>query len=184
VTLAIVGLGNPGREYAGTRHNAGLLLLEFISEKMGIRLDRKQGEFLFGEGQWKSKKMILVAPLTFMNLSGRVVPWLRQKGVRDPVNCLILHDDLDTPFGVVRFRQKGRSGGQKGVESIINAAGSSDFPRIKVGIGRPPFVGADISHYVLSPFSREESDRLPALLETGVSLAEKWVTAHAKDVED
>jgi PTH1 family peptidyl-tRNA hydrolase len=127
--------------------------------------------------------MMLVFPQTFMNLSGQIVPWLRRKGVGDPFHWLILHDDLDTPFGVIRFREKGRSGGQKGVESILSATGTTELPRIKVGIGRPPFIGADVSQYVLSHFSKEELERLPALMDHGFSLIEKWVVAHAVEVE-
>ena len=184
MTLVIVGLGNPGREYAETRHNAGLTLLEYCSARMGISLDRNQGDFVFGEGIWKGRKLIFVFPLTYMNMSGRVIPWLRKKGVQDPGTCLILQDDLDTPFGVVRFREKGRSGGQKGVESIIKAAGSTDIPRIKIGIGRPLVIGGDVSQYVLSHFSKEERERLPALMDFGYSLIEKWVLAHSSDIED
>lgn len=182
MTLAIVGLGNPSREYAGSRHNAGLSLLLHFSDRSGIPLDRKQGEVSWGEGSFKDRRIYLVFPSTFMNLSGRVVPWLRRKGVGSPDSWLLLQDDLDTPFGVVRFREKGRSGGQRGVESILQVSGTSEIARIKFGIGRPEFIGSDVSQFVLSSFSPEERERVPALLENGYSLIERWVIAHPADI--
>lgn len=173
--LVIIGLGNPGPEYAGTRHNVGKRLLDFLSEKYAIPLDKKQSDFQFGEGLWRERRLLLVFPMTFMNLSGKVVPWLRMKGAGDPSRWLLLHDDLDTPFGMVRFREKGGAGGQRGVESLLLSAASKEISRIKVGIGRPPYVGADISGYVLSPFSKEEKERLPFLFENALELTEKWL---------
>jgi len=177
--LVIIGLGNPGPEYAGTRHNVGKMLLDYFSEKYGIPLEKKQGSVLFGDGAWRTHRLLLVFPLTFMNLSGKIVPWLKLKGAGDPSQWLLLHDDLDTPFGMVRFREKGGSGGQRGVESILGAAGSKDISRIKLGIGRPAFADTNISDYVLSPFSKEEKERLPALFENAHALAEKWLLARS-----
>ena len=116
-----------------------------------------------------------------MNMSGKVVPWLRMKGAGDPAQWLLLHDDLDTPFGMVRFREKGGAGGQRGVESILNSAGSKNIARIKVGIGRPPYVGADVSGYVLSPFLKEERERLPFLFENALALTEKWLLSRERN---
>lgn len=180
MSFVIIGLGNPGPEYDGTRHNVGKMLLDFFSEKFGIPLEKKQGNMVYGEGVWRGHRLLLVFPVTFMNLSGKVVPWLRLKGAGDPSHWLLLHDDLDTPFGGVRFREKGGSGGQRGVESILGVAGSKEISRIKVGIGRPPFVGADISDYVLSRFSKEEKERLPALFENALALADKWLMAKSR----
>ncbi len=177
--LVIIGLGNPGREYEGTRHNVGRALLGFVSEKFQIPLEKKQGEVLFGEGVWNGQRLILVFPLTFMNLSGKVVAWLKRQGAGDPSSWILLQDDLDTPFGMVRFREKGGAGGQHGVESILAVSGSKNIARIKVGIGRPLQIGADVSHYVLSPFSREEKERLPSLFAQGVKLLETWLRARS-----
>lgn len=175
MSLAVIGLGNPGSEYAGTRHNAGKILLDHVSAISGIPLEKKQGEIRYGEGLWLGERIFLVFPETFMNLSGRVVPWLRLRGVDAPAEWLILSDDLDTPFGMVRFREKGGSGGQRGIRSILQAAGSEAIARVKFGIGRPLQIGSDISQYVLSPFSREERLRIPELLQTGGQLVERWV---------
>ena len=175
MSLAVIGLGNPGSEYEGTRHNAGKILLDHISALSGIPLEKKQGEIRSGEGIWLDERIFLVFPETFMNVSGRVVPWLRLRGVESPSDWLILSDDLDTPFGMVRFREKGGSGGQRGLRSILQAAGSEAVARVKFGIGRPLQIGADISQYVLSSFSREERLRIPELLENGGQLVERWV---------
>ena len=177
--LVIIGLGNPGREYEGTRHNVGKALMDFISEKCGIPLERKQGEILYGEGVWCQHRLLFVFPLTYMNLSGKAVSWLKMKGAGDPSSWILLHDDLDTPFGMVRFREKGGAGGQRGVESILSSAGSKNIARIKVGIGRPEHLGADISQYVLSTFSREERERLPDLYENAFALFERWVRSRS-----
>ena len=175
MSLAVIGLGNPGSEYSGTRHNAGKSLLDHVSALSGIPLERTQGEIRYGEGRWFGERIFLVFPETFMNLSGRVVPWLRLHGVDSPADWLILSDDLDTPFGMVRFREKGGSGGQRGIRSILQTAGSEAIARVKFGIGRPLQIGADISQYVLSPFSREERLRIPELLQNGGQLVERWV---------
>ena len=179
MSLAVIGLGNPGNDYEGTRHNAGKILLDHVSSLSGIPLEKKQGEIRFGEGVWRGERVYLVFPETFMNLSGRVVPWLRLHGVELPSEWLILSDDLDTPFGMVRFREKGGSGGQRGIRSIIQTAGSEAIARVKFGIGRPIQIGADISQYVLSPFTREERLRIPELLQNGGVLVERWVEAHS-----
>jgi len=179
--LVIIGLGNPGPEYEATRHNAGKRLLDYLSQKFTIPLDRKQADFQFGEGVWRDRRLLLVFPTAFMNMSGKVVPWLRMKGAGDPAQWLLLHDDLDTPFGMVRFREKGGAGGQRGVESILNSAGSKNIARIKVGIGRPPYVGADVSGYVLSPFLKEERERLPFLFENALALTEKWLLSRERN---
>lgn len=183
MTLAIVGLGNPGRDYEDTRHNAGFALLGRFSDRSGIALDRKHASCLWGDGVWKGRRLLLVFPLTFMNLSGKIVPWLRNKGVGER-SLLMLQDDLDTPFGVVRFREKGRSGGQNGVDSILKALATTAVPRIKVGIGRPPILGADVSQYVLSGFSSEERKRLPEIMENGLALIDRWVESCPTEIEE
>lgn len=183
MSLAVIGLGNPGSDYEGSRHNAGKILLDHVASLAGISLGRMQGEIRFGEGQWLGERVFLVFPETFMNLSGRVVPWLRLHGVESPSEWLLLHDDLDTPFGMVRFREKGGSGGQRGLRSIIAAAGTESIARVKFGIGRPLYPGADISQYVLSPFTREERLRLPELLENGGLLVERWIQSRSSKVK-
>ena len=102
-TRAIVGLGNPGREYERTRHNAGKIFLDILSERAGIPLNQQKSLIQWGEGEWKGEKLLLVFPLTYMNLSGKVIPWLRMKGVHLPEDLLVVLDDMDTPLGVIEI---------------------------------------------------------------------------------
>ncbi len=155
----IVGLGNPGRAYAGNRHNIGFICLRYFARQAGIHLDKKVCLSRTGSGKVSGSKVVLARPQTFMNLSGRSVSRLVKKFSLNPGDLIIIHDDLDLPLGRIRIRQDGGSGGHKGISSIINELGSRDFIRIRVGIGRPitPFIGeADIVNYVLSDFTPEE----------------------------
>lgn len=171
---AIVGLGNPGREYERTRHNAGKIFLDALSERIGIPLVHQKALVQWGEGEWKEERFLLVFPLTYMNLSGRVIPWLRLKGVDLPSDLLVLSDDMDLPLGTLRFREKGSSGGQKGLASIIETLGSDRVSRIRVGIGRP-VEGQGPSDYVLGKLHPEERKILEGSLETFFGLVDRWI---------
>ena len=178
-TRAIVGLGNPGREYERTRHNAGKIFLDILSERAGIPLNQQKSLIQWGEGEWKGEKLLLVFPLTYMNLSGKVIPWLRMKGVHLPEDLLVVLDDMDTPLGVMRFREKGRSGGQKGLASIIEALGGDRISRIKVGIGRP-IEGQDASDYVLGSLHPEERILLEKAQQSFFDLVDRWLFSGRK----
>uniref|UniRef100_A0A7C3LY84 Peptidyl-tRNA hydrolase n=1 Tax=Leptospirillum ferriphilum TaxID=178606 RepID=A0A7C3LY84_9BACT len=171
---AIVGLGNPGREYERTRHNAGKIFLDSLSERLGIPLVHQKPLVQWGEGEWKEERFLLLFPLTYMNLSGRVIPWLRLKGVSLPSDLLVLSDDMDLPLGTLRFREKGSSGGQKGMASIIEILGSDRVSRIRIGIGRP-VEGQDPSDYVLGKLHPEEKKILEGSLETFFGLVDRWI---------
>jgi len=157
----IVGLGNPGKTYAHNRHNAGFRCLNYFARLHSIRFDRRQCRARVGIGKAKGEKLLLTKPVTFVNLSGDSVAGLLHKHGIPLSDLLVIYDDLDLPLGKIRLRQSGSSGGHKGMNSIISALGSEDFPRIRVGIGRPQGEKQSISEdaivsYVLSDFSPQE----------------------------
>jgi len=157
----IVGLGNPGKTYAHNRHNAGFRCLNYFARLHSIRLDHRQCRAKVGIGEIGGEKLLLAKPGTFVNLSGKSVACLVRKHNIPLSDLLIIYDDLDLPLGKIRLRQSGGSGGHKGMNSIISALGSEDFPRIRVGIGRPQAEEQSMSedaivHYVLSDFSPQE----------------------------
>lgn len=133
----IVGLGNPGEQYARNRHNLGFMCLDHYAARHGIRFDRKQANSLVGFGEAQGRKVVLVKPQTFVNQSGVAVNRLRQKHLVRHENLVVVHDDLDLPPGTIRIRPVGSSAGHKGITSIIDHLGRNDFVRIRVGIGRP-----------------------------------------------
>jgi len=157
----IVGLGNPGRIYAHNRHNMGFRCLNYFARLHSIRFDHRQCRARVGIGEVRGEKLLLAKPGTFVNLSGKSVACLVRKHDIPLSDLLVVYDDLDLPLGKIRLRQNGGSGGHKGMNSIISALGSEDFPRIRVGIGRPQAEEQSINedaivNYVLSDFSRQE----------------------------
>jgi PTH1 family peptidyl-tRNA hydrolase len=157
----IVGLGNPGKTYAHNRHNAGFRCLNYFARLHFIRFDHRQCRARVSIGKVRGEKLLLAKPGTFVNLSGDPVACLVHKHDIPLSNLLVIYDDLDLPLGKIRLRQSGSSGGHKGMNSIISALGSEDFPRIRVGIGRPQTEVQSISedaivNYVLSDFSPHE----------------------------
>ncbi len=132
----IVGLGNPGPQYRGTRHNVGFELLELLCSSHKIKLDRSKHKAQYGQGMIEGHGVLLVKPLTFMNLSGQAVaPFLQEFGIA-PDHVLVVTDDLDLPVGKIRFRTKGSAGGHNGHKSLIQSLGTPEYPRIKIGIGK------------------------------------------------
>jgi len=166
----IVGLGNPGKTYAHNRHNAGFQCLNYFARLHSIRFDHRQCRARVGLAELKSEKLLLAKPGTFVNLSGNSVAGLVHKHKIPLSNLLVIYDDLDLPLGKIRLRQSGSSGGHKGMNSIILALGSEDFPRIRVGIGRPQaeeqsIINEDaVVNYVLSDFSRQEEAILKSVI--------------------
>jgi len=170
----IVGLGNPGREYRDHRHNIGFMVVDELSLQFGISLNRVQAHSLIGKGFQKDKPIILAKPQTFMNLSGQAVAGLVRFYKIKLDHLLVIHDDMDLPFGSLRLRPSGSSGGQKGLESIINQLGTDAFPRMRLGIGRPPG-DMDPADYVLQPFSGSEQKALPLFLRYAVEAVETFL---------
>jgi len=157
----IVGLGNPGKTYAHNRHNVGFQCLNYFARLHSVHFNRRQCRARVGISKVKGEKLLLARPGTFVNLSGDSVACLVHKHNIPVSDLLVIYDDLDLPLGKIRLRHSGGSGGHKGMNSIISALGSEDFPRIRVGIGRPQAEEQSISedaivNYVLSDFSPDE----------------------------
>ncbi len=163
----IVGLGNPGREYKDTRHNIGYQVLDHLAAKLDIKIGRVQQQALVGSGRYKDDKIILAKPITYMNRSGIAAAGLLRYYQIDQKNFLAVHDDLDLPFGTLRLRAVGGSAGQKGMNSIIEQAGTNEFARLRCGIGRPPG-RMDAADYVLESFSPVQMKEMPFVLDTAV----------------
>lgn len=153
----IAGLGNPGLGYKHTRHNFGFMALDSLAKDLNINLKRVKFKAMIGEGVFRANKLVLAKPLTFMNESGSsVAPLMRYFKI--PIDHLIvIHDDLDLPFGKLRVRPSGSAGGQRGMASIINRLGTQDFTRIRLGIGRPPGQ-MDPVDFVLTKFAKAEEE--------------------------
>lgn len=166
-TYLIAGLGNPGREYQFNRHNVGFMVVDALAKKLGVRFTRLESKSLVTKSEYQGQKLILAKPQTYMNLSGQSISSLIRFYKINPSNMLIVYDELDLPFGVIRLRPKGGSAGHRGMQSIIEQIGTQEFPRLRVGIGRPPgrMSGAD---YVLKDISRQEADELEFALQRAV----------------
>lgn len=162
----VLGLGNPGRQYERTRHNMGFLVVDRFASANQISVKRKKYKSLLGDWQLDRERVLVVKPQTYMNRSGDAVRDLfryLQVGVPDLV---VIHDDLDLPFGRIRIRCRGSAGGHRGVLSILEALGEEGFFRVRVGIGRPP-AGVDPTDYVLQHFPREEAMKLGEVVSRG-----------------
>ena len=156
----IVGLGNPGNQYAYTRHNAGFLTLDALAEKCGAKVTNLKFKALTGMGTLSGQKVLFLKPQTFMNASG--------ESVRDAVNfykipmerVIVLYDDISLDVGRLRIRRKGSDGGHNGIKSILYLTGSDQFPRVKIGVGKKPHPEMDLADWVLSRFTKDEGPRL------------------------
>jgi PTH1 family peptidyl-tRNA hydrolase len=151
----IVGLGNPTREYEGTRHNVGFSVIYAISDKYNIKVDTKKHKALIGKGIIEGEKVVLAMPQTYMNLSGESVRELLDYYKCDNEDVIVIYDDISLDVGKLRIRAKGSAGGHNGIKSIISHLGTQEFPRIKVGVGEKP-ARMDLADYVLGRFSKEE----------------------------
>jgi peptidyl-tRNA hydrolase, PTH1 family len=175
LTTLIAGLGNPGREYMNTRHNVGFKVIDCLCQDLEVRLNRVQSKALVGKAQIGEEKIILAKPHTYMNLSGQSVSGLMRFYKIESSNILIIHDDLDLPVGVLRIRASGGSAGQKGLASVIERLGTEDFPRMRIGVGRPPG-RMDAVSYVLQEFTPSELEILSIVLEKACQAARLFVT--------
>lgn len=172
----IAGLGNPGRQYKTSRHNIGFMLVDRLAAKFDITFSRVESRALVCKTKYEDRSIILAKPQTFMNLSGQAVGAL-VKFYKIPLeNLMIVNDDVDLPFGKLRIRPSGGSAGQKGVVSIIDRLGTKDFPRLRLGLGRPPG-RMQAASYVLREFSQEEIDFLPEILDRGVDAVLTFISA-------
>jgi peptidyl-tRNA hydrolase, PTH1 family len=166
-TYLIVGLGNPGREYRETRHNIGFMLADRLAVKLNARFTRLQSKALVASANYQERKIILAKPQTFMNLSGQSVQGLIRFYKLPLTNILIAHDDLDLPPGTIRIRPDGGSAGQKGMNSILERLGTDEFPRLRLGVGRPPGQ-MQAPDYVLQDFTKSEKTLISDTLDRAV----------------
>jgi PTH1 family peptidyl-tRNA hydrolase len=166
----IVGLGNPGSKYLWTRHNAGFMVLDELARRAGIPVTRNTFSGLYGEGAYRGERLLLLKPQTFMNLSGRSVNPALHFHRLSLQDLIVIHDDIDIPFGRVKLKEGGGHAGHNGLRSLMQELGGGQFARIRIGVGRP--LHGDAADYVLSPFGRDEQALLPRILEGAVDFLE------------
>lgn len=156
----VVGLGNPGKQYEATRHNAGFIALEALADKLGVKITKVRFKSFCAEASIGDRRVLLMMPQTFMNLSGEAVTEAMRFYKLPPERVLVMFDDISLPVGTVRVRRKGSDGGQKGMRSIITLSGSDQFPRIKIGVGEKPHPDYNLADWVLSRFTKDEAARM------------------------
>ena len=164
--MLIVGLGNPGERYEWTRHNLGFMLVDLLARQAGAQVKRSECRALVGRAELEGRAVELAKPQTYMNLSGESVACLLRKraGLRPAGDLIVVSDDIALPFGSIRLRQRGSSGGQKGLKSVISALGTDEFPRLRIGI-RPEHPVADTSTFVLERFPASQRGEVEKVLE-------------------
>jgi PTH1 family peptidyl-tRNA hydrolase len=175
----IVGLGNPGKQYERTRHNAGFRTIDLLAQKLGCKIDKAKFQGLYGQVNYNQKKLYLLKPLTYMNLSGRSVLQLSAYFSIPPQRIIVLFDDISLEPGRLRIRADGSAGGHNGIKSIIQELGSQEFPRVKIGVGAKPHPEQDLADWVLSSFSAAEekalAESLPQAAEAALSIIERGI---------
>jgi peptidyl-tRNA hydrolase, PTH1 family len=170
----IVGLGNPGLNYRNTRHNFGFLVVQALAEQRGFRFHRARHRSSQAEGGLGKERVVLVRPLTFMNLSGVSVAGLAREHNCAPEDILVVCDDVNIVLGRLRLRRAGSAGGHNGLKSIIEHLRSDQFPRLRLGVGPPP-QEADLMDFVLGPFRRSEAPQVQEMVVRAVQAVETWV---------
>ena len=153
----IVGLGNPGIEYAWTPHNLGFLVVDILAEDAGIRVTRPEAKSLVGLGQIAGREVVLAKPQTMMNLSGLAVRELVSRAECEPSDVIVVCDDVALPWGMLRVRERGTAGGHNGLKSVIGAIGTTEFIRVRLGV-KPEELRGDLKEYVLRQIRRDEED--------------------------
>ena len=152
----IVGLGNPGKEYERSRHNCGFRALDILAQNLGVKVDKLKFQGLYNQTNYNGRKLFLLKPQTYMNLSGRSVVQLSAFFKIPPQNIIVMFDDISLEPGRLRIRANGSAGGHNGIKSIIQELGSQDFPRVKIGVGAKPHPDYDLADWVLSTVSKTE----------------------------
>ena len=181
ISHIIVGLGNPGAQYLHTRHNAGFLAIDYICEKYNARVNKSAHKGLVGEATIGGKRVLLVKPQTFMNLSGECVRAVLDFYKISPDNLIIIYDDISLDVGRLRVRRDGSAGGHNGIKSILEHLGTKTFPRIKVGVGQKPHPDYDLASWVLSEFKSDELKALEGTFPTVCEGLEKILTTSIDD---
>ena len=167
----IVGLGNPGREYEKTRHNAGFRAIDVLADSLGCKIDKLKYQGLYCQTTYKGKKLFLLKPQTYMNLSGKSVLQLSSYFQIPPARIIVMFDDISLEPGRLRVRADGSAGGHNGIKSIIQEVGSQIFPRVKIGVGAKPNPNFDLADWVLSTFSANEEKALTVSLDYAAKAA-------------
>lgn len=167
----IVGLGNPGKEYAHTRHNCGFRAIDILADNLNCKIEKGKFQGLYGQATYSGKKIFLLKPQTYMNLSGQSVLQMSAYYSIPPQRIIILFDDISLEPGRLRIRSNGSAGGHNGIKSIISQLGSQDFPRVKIGVGGKPDPNADLAQWVLSGFTASEEKALSCALQDAADAA-------------
>ncbi len=175
VEYLIIGLGNPGQTYARTRHNVGFRCLQVLARRHGLRFDRKKHRARIAGGEIAGRQVLLARPYTYMNRSGQAVAGLARGLNLPPEHILVIYDDLDLPLGTTRMRGQGGAAGHRGVRSIIESLGTEQFPRLRIGIGRPEDPAEDPIEFVLQPFSPEQEAVIGPTLERAADAVETFL---------
>lgn len=170
-----VGLGNPGKQYEKTRHNAGFEVIDALATKWSISFNHTKHKGIYGTGEVKGEKVILLKPMTYMNLSGESIAAIMNFFKIDVEDLIVMYDDLDLPPGKIRLRQKGSAGGHNGIKSTIAHLGTQNFNRIRIGIGRPS-VPMAIPDYVLGRFTAEEWESISQAIEKSADACNFWLS--------
>jgi len=170
----IVGLGNPGEQYAKNRHNVGFQCVKYVADRHGLQFNEKQHKARIANGVIVGERVVLAKPFTYMNDSGQSVAALMRWYKLEPTQLLVIYDDLDLPFATIRLRASGSAGGQNGMKSIIQQLGTQNFPRLRIGIGRP-VTGREPRDYVLNNWDREQTQQLPELYSRVTDAVETWL---------
>lgn len=167
----IVGLGNPGKEYAATKHNCGFRAIDLIAQQLNCKIDKGKFQGLYGQTLYQGTKLYLLKPQTYMNLSGKSVLQMSAYFNIPPQRIIVLFDDISLEPGRLRIRSDGSAGGHNGIKSIIAELGSQDFPRVKIGVGAKPHKDADLADWVLSGFTATEEKALSVSLKNAADAA-------------
>ena len=171
----LAGLGNPGPQYKNTRHNLGFVVLDMLADKLGVRLDREKHHGLMAEAVWRQQRLLLVKPMTYMNLSGQCIADAARNKTPDPTDILVIVDDINLPLGRLRFRAGGGAGGHNGLKSIIERVGSNAFHRLRLGVGQNS-PDRDLADYVLSRFRPDEIASVNDMVSRAAEAALAWVS--------
>ena len=167
----IVGLGNPGKEYANTKHNCGFRAIDILADNLNCKIDKSKFQGLYGQAVIDSTKIFLLKPLTYMNLSGRSVLQMSAYYNIPPQRIIVMFDDISLEPGRLRIRPDGSAGGHNGIKSIIAELGSQEFPRVKIGVGAKPHKDANLADWVLSGFTANEEKALAVSLKNAADSA-------------
>ncbi|GEL06535.1 aminoacyl-tRNA hydrolase [Rummeliibacillus stabekisii] len=171
----VIGLGNPGKEYEHTLHNVGFDTIDLLAEKWGISLNQQKFNAIYGTAHLPEGKVMVMKPLTYMNLSGEAVRPLMDYFDIELEDIVVIYDDLDLEKGKLRLRQKGSAGGHNGIKSLIQHLGTQNFNRIRIGIDRPP-VGMKVVNYVLSHYQKEDLPTMEDAFKNAAEACNYWLT--------